>query len=79
MEQLIAAIPDENVLTSQGVQVPIPVVFLYVPWPHGEHASPSAAAVYPARHLHIELPCVEKVLDGHPTQVTTDVAVSALE
>ena len=78
-EQLMAAILVENVLTPQGVHVPIPVAFLYVPASQGEHATPSTAAVYPALQLHIELPPVEKVLAGHPRQVLTDVAVSALE
>jgi hypothetical protein len=79
------ATADEYVFASQGMHVPAPVVFLYVPAVHDVHATepvmvlyvPVSQAVhavpstpmYPARHVQIELPSTEKVLLGHGIQL----------
>jgi hypothetical protein len=64
----LAAPTDEYVFTPQGMHVPTPVVALYVPASHGVHATPSDAALYPARQVHVELLSTEKVLFGHAIQ-----------
>ena len=62
----------------QAVQLPAPAVALYVPAPHGAHASPSAAAVCPAMHTQSvswSLPAPDIVLAGHAKQSPDPTAV----
>ena len=63
---------SELVCAGHAVQMPVPVVALYVPAPHAEHATPSVSAVYPATHEQSPaavLPASELVCAGHAVQM----------
>jgi hypothetical protein len=58
------------------MQLPVPVVALYFPASHTAHATPSEAAVYPAKHLQSfspSLPDAELVCEGHAVQLPVPV------
>jgi hypothetical protein len=79
VQDSVALRADEYVSTSQGVHVPTPVVFLYVPALQGVQTTPSNEAMYPARQVQIELFASENVLFGQAIQLVRAVDATSVE
>lgn len=81
MPTVVAFVAVEYVPAGQLVQVPDPVVGLYVPATQGVHG-PAFGPVSPARHTQLvnaTLALAEVVLSGQAMQVVLELAPTAAE